>query len=279
MIVDAHTHIFPPAICERREAFFDGEAEFRMLYESPKSRLVTADQLVAKMDEQGVDRSITFGFPWHQPEIFKANNDYIMEAVNRYPDRLTGLCCLDVFAADAADEVRRCLDGGLCGVGELAFYQGGIASDALDRLAPVMAICRDREVPVLIHTNEPIGHAYPGKTPNTLFQIYEMVRRFPENTIILAHWGGGIFFYLLMKKQVPEILANVYFDTAASPFLYIPKIYPLAVSIAGPEKILWGTDYPLIQPDRYFSEMQGCGLSDADKQRVLGQNAARLFGF
>ncbi len=279
MIVDAHTHIFPPAICERREACFDGEPEFRMLYESPKAHLVTAEQLVAKMDEQGVDRSVTFGFPWHQPDIFKAHNDYIMDAVSRYPDRLTGLCCLDVFADDAAGEVRRCLDGGLCGVGELAFYQGGIESDALDRLAPVMAICRDREVPVLIHTNEPIGHAYPGKTPNTLSQIYEMLRRFPENTIILAHWGGGIFFYLLMKKQVSEIMANVYFDTAASPFLYTPKIYPLAVSITGPEKILWGTDYPLIQPERYFSEMQGSGLSEADKKRVLGGNAARLFGF
>jgi len=277
MIVDAHTHIFPEIICERRQRYFDGEPEFRILYESPKSRLVTAENLVAQMDDQGIDMAVTFGFPWHRSEIFKAHNDYIMEAVSRYPDRLKGLCCLDVMADNAVEEVERCLNGGLSGVGELAFYQGGLEPDTLERLAPVMAICRERRVPVLIHTNEPIGHVYPGKTPNTLSQIYEMVQRFPENIIILAHWGGGLFFYLLMKKEVRQTLDNVYFDTAASPFLYTPRIYPISVAIAGAQKFLWGTDYPLIKPERYFSEIAESGLSDAEKKQVLGNNAVRLF--
>jgi predicted TIM-barrel fold metal-dependent hydrolase len=64
-----------------------------------------------------------------------------------------------------------------------------------------MDICRRREKPVLIHTNEPVGHLYAGKTRNTLSQIYQMIRRFPENRIVLAHWGGGIFFYNLLKKE------------------------------------------------------------------------------
>ena len=74
-------------------------------------------------------------------------------------------------------------------------------------------------------TNEPVGHAYPGKTPNTLAQIYRMVKRFPANTIVLAHWGGGLFFFNLLRKEVKEQLRNVYFDTAASPFLYDPAVY------------------------------------------------------
>ena len=277
MIIDAHTHIFPQSICSNRQAYFDGEPEFKLLYESPKSRLVDADQLVAEMDAQGVDKSVTFGFPWHHPEYFRENNDHVMAAVRRFPDRLVGLCCLDVFAGDAAAEVERCLDGGLSGVGELAFYQGGFEPETLDRLEPIMALCRERNLPVMIHTNEPIGHVYPGKTPNTLAEIYALVKRFPENTIILAHWGGGIFFYMLMKKEVCETLANVYFDTAASPFLYTPQIYPAAASIAGAEKILWGTDFPLIKPDRYFRDIAASGLGEAEKERLLGTNAARLF--
>ena len=277
MIVDAHTHIFPKNICEARDAYFDGEPEFKLLYESPKSKLVGAETLVAEMDAQGVDLSIAFGFPWHQPAIFKAHNDYIMDAVARYPDRIKGLCCLDVFAGDALDEIERCINGGLSGVGELAFYKGGFESDTIDRLAPVMAFCREKNVPVMIHTNEPIGHVYPGKTPNTLSQIYEMVKCFPENRIILAHWGGGLFFYMLMKKEVRQALANVYFDTAAAPFLYTPEIYGLAESVAGAGKILWGTDYPLLKPDRYFREIEKSGLSEGGRKQMMGENAARLF--
>src|SRR6056297_1939980 len=278
MIIDAHTHIFPESICDEREAYFEGEPEFKLLYESPKSKLVNADTLVAEMDAQGVDVSITFGFPWHHPEIFKANNDYIMDAVARYPDRIKGLCCLDVFAENALDEVERCIAGGLSGVGELAFYQSGFEADTLERLEPVMAFCREKYLPVMIHTNEPIGHMYPGKTPNTLSEIYELIKRFPDNRIILAHWGGGIFFYMLMKKEVRENLANVYFDTAASPFLYTPQIYPVAAEIAGAEKILWGTDFPLIRPGRYFREIEGCGLSKEQTGQLLGANAKRLLG-
>lgn len=277
MIVDAHTHIFPDFICAEREAYFDGEPEFKLLYDSPKSKLVTADTLVAEMDAQGVDRAITFGFPWHSPGIFKPHNDYIMEAAARYPERIKGLCCLDVFAENALDEVERCIAGGLSGVGELAFYQSGFESETLARLEPVMDLCREKNLPVMIHTNEPIGHMYPGKAPNTLAQIYELIKRFPDNKIILAHWGGGLFFYMLMKKEVQESLANVYFDTAASPFLYTPEIYQVAEQVAGAEKILWGTDYPLIKPDRYFREIEKSGISEAGKKQMMGENTARLF--
>ncbi|HMA68190.1 MAG TPA: amidohydrolase family protein [Desulfosalsimonadaceae bacterium] len=278
MIIDAHTHIFPDAVCENRQAYFDGEPEFQLLYEPPQSRLVNADTLVAEMDAQGVDMAVTFGFPWHHPAYFQENNDCVMDAVHRYPDRLRGFCCLDVLAENAADEVERCFAGGLSGVGELAFYQGGFSPETLDHLEPVMAICRERDAPVMIHTNEPIGHMYPGKTPNTLSEIYELIKRFPDNRIILAHWGGGIFFYMLMKKEVRENLANVYFDTAASPFLYTPQIYPVAAEIAGAEKILWGTDFPLIRPGRYFREIEGCGLSKEQTGQLLGANAKRLLG-
>ena len=60
-----------------------------------------------------------------------------------------------------------------------------------------MSVARENDCPVLIHTNEPVGHIYPGKTPNTLKQIYDMIAAFPDNRIILAHWGGGLFFYSL----------------------------------------------------------------------------------
>lgn len=278
LVVDVHTHIFPPSICRDRQACFEGEAAFRLLYDSPKSRLADAENLISAMDAQGVDVSVTFGFPWRNAERFRRHNDYVLESVARYPDRLVGLCCLDAAAPEAAAEVERCLDAGLSGAGELAFYQEGIGDSSLRRLEPVMQVCAERNAPVMIHTNEPVGHRYPGKTDNTLAQIYNLCCTFPENRIILAHWGGGIFFYRLLKKEVREKLANVFYDTAASPFLYNPEIYPAAIAAAGIDSILLGTDYPLIGAERYFAELDQSGISAEEKNRICGRNAAELFG-
>ncbi len=278
MIIDFHTHAFPKDIRENREKYFMGEPAFKLLYDSPKSRLVGVGDTIRMMDEAGVDRTVVFGFPWKDPEFCRFNNDYIMGAVSRYPDRLIGLCCFDGFTKGAAAETVRCLDGGLSGVGELAFYTSGIDKTARERLDPVMEICRDRNCPVLIHTNEPVGHVYPGKTPNTLKQIYDMIRRFPDNKIVLAHWGGGIFLFNLLKKEVGQTLKNVWFDTAASPFLYSTDIYRYARDLVGIEKILLGTDFPLLKPKRYFRELEKSGLSSKEIAQVCGGNAMHLLG-
>jgi len=276
MIIDFHTHIFPKAIRENREKFFPSEPAFKLLYDSPKSKLVGAKEIVAAMDEQGVDRSVVFGFPWKNSATFRMQNDYVMEVATRYPERLVGLCCFDPFSKEAVSEARRCLEGGLSGIGEIAFYQSGIDDTALDMLKPLMEICLDKNLVFLIHTNEPVGHLYPGKTPNTLKQIYNLVTRFPENKIVLAHWGGGVFFFNLLKKDFKDRFKNVYFDTAASPFLYDPVIYRYAVEIAGVDKILFGSDFPLLKPARYFKEFENARLTETQIDAVSGLNAAKL---
>ena len=278
MIIDFHTHIFPAAICENREAYFPAEPAFRHLYESPKSKLIDARALLSVMDVNRVEKSVVFGFPWQNSDTFKRHNDYIMETVAKYPDRLIGLGCFDAAHPEAAAETDRCVRGGLAGIGELAFYQSGIDDTALDRLAAIMDICLAANLPVLIHTNEPVGHQYPGKTANTLTQIYGLVTRFSQNKIVLAHWGGGLFFYGLLKKEVQSNLTNVYFDTAASPYLYDPEIYQVARKSIGLEKILFGSDYPLLSPARYFKELKEAGLSDDERKNICGLNAARLLG-
>jgi uncharacterized protein len=278
MIVDIHTHAFPPEIRNRRELFFEGEPAFRLLYESPNSLLVGGADTVAMMDEQGVDKSVVFGFPWQSIDTCRLNNDYILKTVGIHPDRLIGFCCVDPQHPEAATEVERCLQAGLKGVGELAFYTSGIDGRCLESLDPIMALARRFDCPVMVHTNEPIGHQYPGKSPNTLLQIYTLVRRFAENRIILAHWGGGIFFYSLLKKEVRESLANVWYDTAASPYLYQPQIYTQAIELAGEGKILYGSDFPLLKPERYFKEMDKAGLSAMQRKAICGANAAKVLG-
>jgi len=279
MIIDSHTHIFMEQVRQDRSLFFDNEPEFRLLYDSPKAKICTVEALIETMDQHGVDISIICGFPWRTPELAMKNNDAVIEAVMKYPDRLKGLACFDAAWDRAGDETARCIDAGLCGAGELAFYLSGIDRNALDALEPVMSILRDRgNLPCMIHTNEPVGHLYPGKTPVTIEQIYALAEAFPDNRIILAHWGGGIFFYNCMKKQTKNVLKNIWYDTAASPYLYDASVYDIAVAAGIEHRVLFGTDFPLLGPDRYFKDMDNSEITNSQKRKMLGQNAKLLYG-
>ncbi len=276
MIIDFHTHVFPPLFRNDRNALFHREPAFKSLYRSAQSSLMGVSDLIRNMDEEGIHRSVIFGFPWEDEAHFRRHNDYIIESVQQYPDRLVGFCCFSILSPGGAREAERCLKSGLSGVGELAVYGSGLTSDISDAFKDVMSLCSQYDVPMLLHVNEPVGHDYPGKAPITLRQIYRFVKTYPSNRIVLAHWGGGLFFFALMKKEVNEVLKNVWFDTAASPYLYIPNIYRIAGDVIGFEKILFGSDYPLLKPQRYFKEMALAGLSSHAVDQIAGLNAARL---
>jgi predicted TIM-barrel fold metal-dependent hydrolase len=110
----------------------------------------------------------------------------------------------------------------------------------------------------------------------TMAQIIRIAEGFRNNTIVLAHWGGGVFFFNLLKREIKDILENVYVDTAASPFLYDPLIYQTAVQIFGADKILFGSDFPLIPPKRYFREMETIGILKNDQKKICGGNAENI---
>jgi predicted TIM-barrel fold metal-dependent hydrolase len=86
-------------------------------------------------------------------------------------------------------------------------------------------------------------------------------------------------------KGVREQLKNVYYDTAATPLLYQPGVYQAVVSVVGPEKVLFGSDYPLLiypsldkEPSfsRLLQELRESGLVSEELNLILGDNAARL---
>jgi uncharacterized protein len=276
MIIDFHTHIFPSKIRDGRHLFFDNEPAFESIYRKTDSRLAGGKELLENMDQEGVAKSVVFGFPWKNADHYKMHNDYVIESVLKNPDRLIGFCTLDPLAREAAKEIERCLDAGMSGVGEIAVYESDFTEDVVKGFEDVMSLCSERDVPVLLHVNEPVGHFYPGKQPMSLGGLYGFLKRYPADRIVLAHWGGGIFFYGLMKKEVREVLGNVWLDIAASPFLYSPGIYRISGEIMGFDKILFGSDYPLLKPGRYLKEMKSAGLSEDVIEKIAGENARGL---
>ena len=280
MIIDIHTHIFPPEICRDRERFFPGEPTFELLYRDKKrSPLSTDEGLMEAMDRDGIRASVTFGFPWRQPDLIRRSNDYVLEAMTRYPNRLLGLVCLNPELPEAIEEGERCLKAGMKGLGEIALYTPLTGGSWIDRMGPLVELAARWTVPVLLHINEPVGHPYPGKGRQPFWEVYELIKTFPTALFILAHWGGGLWWYQLLKREVGQVLEHTYFDTAASPFLYHPQIYDYAVKIIGSEKILYGSDFPLLPLGRYIQEMEQAGLTPDQQAAILGKNTQRLLGW
>jgi predicted TIM-barrel fold metal-dependent hydrolase len=128
---------------------------------------------------------------------------------------------------------------------------------------------------LLTHASEPVGHNYAGKGEVTPGMLYPFITHFPDLTVVCAHWGGGLPFYALMP-EVKRTLKNVYFDTAASPFLYSPEIYREVSRLVGADKILFGSDYPLMPAGRLLKEIQALEMSEEAKNLILYGNACRL---
>jgi predicted TIM-barrel fold metal-dependent hydrolase len=278
MIIDCHTHIFPEEVRKDRASFCKRDEGFSFIYRDPKSRMVGVEELIASMDEYGIDRSVICAFPWSQPDLCSLHNQYLMASASRYPNRLIVFISVLFSNPDwSAEELDRSLRGGAKGVGEVAFYRDEMAPQDIRSMKPVLTQMEKRGIPLLLHTNETIGHSYPGKGRTPLERFYELIRSFPNLAIILAHWGGGLPFYELMP-EVAKVMANVYYDTAASPFIYSKKIYAIAREIVGAEKIFFGTDFPLIPPRRYFKELEESSLSKQDREKILGLNFSRRFG-
>lgn len=275
MIIDFHTHVFPPWLRDNRQDYLNDPC-FGELYDSPKARMATAEEMIASMDENGVDISVICNIGWTGHETCVRTNDYILEAAARYPDRLVGLCAVQPLAGEAAvKELERCAQGGARGIGEMRPDVQGFDPGDVELMKPMVEILERYNMIFLTHTSEPVGHLYPGKGGVTPGMLYKFICDFPELRVVCAHWGGGLPFYALMP-EVGRALANTYFDTAATPFLYKPEIFKFVAEIAGADKILLGSDYPLMPPKRVISQIESMDLPTEVNAMILGDNARRL---
>lgn len=274
-MIDVHTHIFSTHAREQRDQWAKEDPVFSRIYADKKARMIGVEELLKAMDENGVKASVVCGFPWGGEDRCRRENDYLLECHSRYPERIISFISLPKDPEAAIAELKRCVQGRAKGVGELAPGTYGDQLWAQEALQPILEAIKAEGLPVLIHVNEPVGHAYPGKGKIRLTEIVTLVETLEGMQVILAHWGGGFFFYELMP-EIAAICQGVYYDTAASPFIYDKRIYKTALSIIGPDRILFGSDYPLIPPQRYKQEMQEAGIGAEDLEAILEGNARRL---
>lgn len=278
MIIDFHTHVLPPGIKEDRSAYVEKDKAFAAIYSGEKVKIATAEDLIENMDREGIAFSVIVNYGWSTHELCVATNDYILESVTRYPERLAGFCSISTLDEDKSlMEIERCARGGATGVGELRPDVQLPPSAAPETLATLSRVLRDNRLMLLTHSSEPVGHLYPGKGTATPEKLLAFISCFSGVPIICAHWGGGLPFYALMP-EVRQALENVYFDSAVSPFIYRPEVYRLVRDMVGADRILFGSDYPVIPPSRLLKEIEASELSGEDRDLILSGNARRLLG-
>jgi len=201
LIIDAHNHI------GRRKG-----------YEFP------AEDLIGQMDEARIDKAVVFSFPE------RIDNGYIAASVSRFPDRLIGFCMVNPWDDGAEDELRRCiLDLGLCGL-KLHPVKHGYSLDDHIILDPVLSICREYRIPVIVH-----GAANILSCPNML---EDLALAFPDVTFIMAH--SGQMYETRAAIGVAKRTPNVFLETST----VFAKTIGSQLKQLGPEKIIMGTDAP-----------------------------------
>ena len=276
MIIDFHAHVFPPQIKKNRNKYIESDPCFAILYSKKDSKLRTTDELIDSMDKAKIDISVILNIGWTTHDLCVETNDYILESIARYPERLIGFCSVQPQSYEAAlDEIERCAKGGVKGIGEIRPDIQLLDFSDEEVMTPFINAVRKHKLMLLSHASEPVGHIYPGKGVVTPEVLYSFITSYSELTIILAHWGGGLPFYALMP-EVSKAMKNVFFDTAASPLLYTPQIYEQVISLVGAERILFGSDYPLLEQGRALKEIISLNLSEETRNLILAGNAQRL---
>ncbi|MCK9487325.1 MAG: amidohydrolase [Dehalococcoidia bacterium] len=255
MIVDIHTHIFPPEFVARRTRIARSEPAFAEMYADARAAMATAEDLLASMQQAGVDVSVACGFWWDDPALARDHAAYLVEVAAASDGRLLA------FVPTPAPPP------GAHGVGEVR------------ETAP--ARFPETALPVLAHCSEGLGHDYPGKAGGLdAAALWAVLEAQPEARVVAAHLGAGFPFFALMPEVRATIEADrVIFDTAAAAYLYRrddpAEVYRTLIALLGPRHLAWGSDFPL-RPQALDRAEVAAALPAEAREAVLGGNAARF---
>ena len=273
--IDAHTHLFPPSQREARAEIALRDGTFAEIYSEPAAKLASLDQLRTAMVDAKLDSAVCVGFAFANERDIEEQNTYLLESASQHAGRVIPLVSLNLSRPGWRAEAEKCLAGGARGFGELRPQSQGW--DALGPAAHELCeLAANREAVLLWHVSEPLGHLYPGKSGGIApTHLALLAAAHARTKMIAAHLGGGLSFHLQMP-EVRATLQNIWFDTAAAFLLYDNESVSRLVGLAGRDRVLFASDYPLLSPRRQLqlivSSLPG-GAVDA----VCGGNAQTLF--
>ena len=231
----------------------------------------TVESTVAAMDAGGVDISLIAA--WHSKEGSLISNEEVANDIAKAPKRLKGLATVDLNKpAESVRELRDLLDGNtFVGVRVVPWMWGLPPNDR--RYYPIYMACIDAGVPFCTQ----IGHTGPLLTSETgrpMPYLEDVLLDFPELKILGGHVG---FPWVNEVISLIHKFPNFHVDTSAYALHRLPPDFVHFLKGPGAKRIMFGTNWPMIAPEKALAGLDGLGLDDAQKQAFLHDNAARLF--
>ncbi len=212
-----------------------------------------------------------------------APNHLLGDAMRKHPDVFLAFCGVDPWkGALALEEVRRCHgEHGVLGVGELNPSRQGFRADD-HQFYPLWELCSELGLVVMFHVGFPgAGAGTPGgmgyrlELARPVPYLDNLAADFPDLQIIGAHPGWP---WHLENLATAWHKGNYYLDLSGwAPKYFPPEVVHYANSVI-PKKVLFGSDWPVVDPDRWLREFDALGFKDESRQRVMLDNAVELFG-
>lgn len=191
-------------------------------------------------------------------------NDASLIAAKKHPGKVVPFAYLNPSHGEKAlDELRRTADLGVRGI------KLWIAREADDPVVfPVAELAIELSLPILQHSfNKTTGNL---RNESTSANVAKLARRYPELTVVMPHLAGNGYIGVADVETLPNALV----DTSGGP--PVSGILEHAVERLGPHRILFGSDAPGRGVDVQLGRVLGARISENDKCRILGGNAARI---
>jgi len=266
MIIDAWGQ--HPTLRHGQDPIFDSLR--RWTRRDVPSEQLPVSATIAAMDRGGVDKMLISA--WVAPRNVMISNDEVAAFVAEAPERLVGVGSVDISRPmEAVREIRRCVDTlGFKAIRVLPWLWEAPPTDR--RFYPVYVACAEAGVPFCTQ----IGHTGPLMPSEVGRPIYldQIALDFPELVIVGGHIGYPWTDEAIAVATKHE---NVYIDTSAYTVRRYPPQLVDYLRGHGASKLLFGTNYPMIEPAKALEGLEALGLDDRSRSAFLGGNAARIF--
>ena len=258
-IIDSHCHIYPDKIAERASA---STGEF---YHMPSRLDGKLSTLLLRGERAGIGHFVVQSVAT-SPHQVSGINHFIAEAVAAYPERLTGLGTLHPDSEDIEGDIAELIRLGLKGIKLHPDIQGVAIDDP--RMQRIYALSEGR-LPILMHTGD---SRFDFSNPNRMKPVLD---RYPRLTVIGAHFGG----WSVWEEAAATLSGyeNFFVDCSSSLYALSPLRVRELIDAFGVDRVLFGTDYPMWEPEAEVAAFMKLPLSEAERERILSRNAAELF--